>query len=148
MVLNKSQKTARVVFAASLGIIGFIVLAVLGAWSWFNLEGIRAEKSLGGFKPDTAALADGEYTGAYKGISGTVLSEVSFTIVDDKLTGVVFPSLLTTPGYKTKDEVTGRIIDGGDLRFDAVTGATRTSSLARAAIKDAVEKGPIAESNK
>lgn len=140
--LKLAHKVARAVLLAVIisGIV--IAVALVAGYITFEVMGRQAENAVGAFKPDTAALYDGIYSGEYKAFDAFAAAEVEFDIENGRLSAIEFSRLLQTPGYDASEDVQGRISESGDLRFDTVTGATRTSGFAKAAIKDAIENGP------
>lgn len=142
--LTAAQKAARGVFISAIALIVIVGIAVIIGFALFEIMGRNTEDYLGGFKPDTAALADGRYMGEYRTFTRTV-ARVEFVMEDGELKNLDFPVLFSTPGYNADIKVEDKIKARGDLRFDTVTGATRTSNFAKAAIKDAVEAGPYVE---
>jgi uncharacterized protein with FMN-binding domain len=70
-------------------------------------------------------------------------AKISFNVKDGELVLYNFERLYGTIGYGAPQNVKSGIDQKEDLNFDAVSGATVTSNLARAAIKNALEKGPV-----
>ncbi len=143
--LKPAHKAARTVLLAIILSGAVIVIALVAGYIGFEVMGRQAENAVGDFKPDTAALYDGIYSGEYKAFDAFAAAEVEFDIENGRLSDVEFSRLLQTPGHDASEEVRERISESGDLRFDTVTGATRTSGFAKAAIKDAIENGPAME---
>ncbi|MCP4231021.1 MAG: FMN-binding protein [bacterium] len=143
--LTGSQKVARSVLLAVVFFGVIAVIIVIGGYAAFEIAGREAESYIGKFKPDTGSLDDGIYAGEYESFGTFTTAKVEFVIEGGEVASLSFPVLFRTPGHSAADEVRKRIDDTGDLRFDTVTGATRTSSFAKAAIKDAIETGPMIE---
>lgn len=143
--LKTSHKIARGILLGSI-LVGVVVVLVLGAgYLTFEVMGRQAENAVGPFKPEMSDLENGVYYGEYKAFDAFTVAEVEFEIENGRLSKIEFDNLFITPGHSAGEEVRERITENGDLRFDTVTGATRTSSFAKAAIKDAIEKGPTIE---
>ncbi len=143
--IKTSHKVARGILFGSV-LVGVVVLLVLAAgYITFEVMGRQAENAVGGFKPEISDVGNGVYYGEYKAFDAFTVAEVEFEIEGGKLKDIDFVRLLQTPGHGANEEIRKRITEKGDLRFDTVTGATRTSSFAKAAIKDAVETGPAME---
>jgi uncharacterized protein with FMN-binding domain len=143
--IKPAHKAARAILLAVVLTGAVIVVALVAGYIGFEVMGRQAENAVGDFKPDTAALYDGVYSGEYIAFDAFTAAEVEFDIENGRLSAIEFSRLLQTPGHDASEEVRGRISESGDLRFDTVTGATRTSGFAKAAIKDAIETGPIGE---
>ena len=117
------------------------IIIVAGLLS-FNMAGRNAGKYVGDFQPELSRIADGEYEGEYSAIIPKVGAKISFKIKDGELIHFNFDKLYGTIGYGAPQNVIFGIDQKEDLNFDSVSGATVTSNLARAAIKNALENGP------
>jgi len=53
---------------------------------------------------------------------------------------ISFKRILHSPGKNYEIDIEKKILDNQDLELDAITGATRTSNFAKAAIKNAIQK--------
>ncbi len=77
--------------------------------------------------------------------------DIKFTIKNKQLESLEFHRMFGShnisgiPGYGSKEKIKSIILLSEDINFDAVTGASRSSSFAKAAIKDAILKGPETE---
>jgi uncharacterized protein with FMN-binding domain len=125
----------------SIGLALLIFLFVV-FYTVFSRVGLQAKSKVGNFRPDISRLADGNYHGGFSSLGGRISSEVSFEIKNGKLQLINFDKLYGTPVYGAPQKVIERIDSLQNLDFDVVTGATVTSSLAKAAIKDAIDNGP------
>ena len=134
--MKKKYKVLTVLF-------GILVAGVLGLTILFYMAGNAAERKVGNFIPASTQLADGKYHGEFSYLGGHISADVSFEIRNGKLWLIRFDKLYGTPIFGAAQKVYFAIDDSKNLNFDAVTGATITSNLAKAAIKDAIEKGPI-----
>jgi uncharacterized protein with FMN-binding domain len=130
------KKVINILFAV---LLVFIVLFTAGLLV-FKKAGTIASNKTGDFIPVTHTLDDGLYSGQFRAIMGLVKAGVEFEIRDSVLNKCEFVRLTSTPGYGVKEKIITSINSSGDLDFEAITGATHTSSFAKAAIKDAVEK--------
>jgi uncharacterized protein with FMN-binding domain len=99
------------------------------------------------FTPSTSSLPDGNYIGKYKAYKLFTMSKVEFTVQNGIIIDVSIDKLLHTPGSAYKDDIEKKIRQNKALEIDAVTGATRTSNFAKAAIKNAIESKNIPHAN-
>jgi uncharacterized protein with FMN-binding domain len=123
-------------------LVGLMVLFLIVFMLVFYMAGRSALKSVGNFVPDESELADGKYEGEFSCLGGYLNAEVNFEIRNHKLWLIQFEKLYGTSFTGSAQKVYFAIDDNKKLNFDAVTGATVTSNLAKAAIKDAIRKGP------
>jgi uncharacterized protein with FMN-binding domain len=125
---------------------GLILLILLFIFFYilFSRVGLEAKSMTGNFRPDMTRLADGQYHGHFSSMGGRISSEVSFEMRNGRLWLINFDQLYGTPAFGAPQKVIDRIDSLKSLDFDVVTGATVTSNLAKAAIKDAIDKGPHA----
>jgi uncharacterized protein with FMN-binding domain len=123
----------------ALGILAVIILVSLIS---FNLSGRNAGKYVGEFQPMMSEIEDGRYEGEYTTIISKVGAKISFKIKDGELVNYQFEKLYGTIGYGAPQSVKAGIDQKEDLNFDSISGATITSNFAKAAIKNALERGP------
>jgi len=97
---------------------------------------------LADFSPITQDLQDGKYKGKYKAFKFFTLSKVEFVIEDGKVEKFTLNKLFRSPGSQYKEDIENRIRQSKRLEIDAISGATRTSNFANAAIKSSIENGP------
>lgn len=95
------------------------------------------------FHPNTTHLADGFYQGKFKVFNLITLSHVEFTIKNKKIEKLRFKKMFHTPGYLSKEDIETRIKNTKHLELDAISGATRTSNFAKAAIRNALTRQNI-----
>lgn len=119
----------------------FMACLIAGLFIIF-LAGRSARKAIGNFKPVMAELSDGIYQGNFTYLGGVISAQVSFEVRQGKLGIVKFDKLYGTRSLGAAQRVYAAIDDQRDLDFDGVSGATVTSNLARAAIKNAIDRGP------
>ena len=124
-------------------ILGIGAIIILAGLLSFNMAGRNAGKYVGEFQPRMLQIEDGQYEGEYSAIFNKVGAKISFKVKDGELVHYNFERLYGTIGYGAPQNVKSVIDQKEDLNFDAVSGATVTSNLARAAIKNALEKGPV-----
>ena len=124
-------------------ILGIGAIIILAGLLSFNMAGRNAGKYVGEFQPRMLQIEDGQYEGEYSAIFNKVGAKISFKVKDGELVHYNFERLYGTIGYGGPQNVKSGIDQKEDLNFDAVSGATVTSNLARAAIKNALEKGPV-----
>ena len=109
---------------------------------FFQLEN-RVAAFIGNFVPEVSRLEDGRYKGQFGMLNNRMEARVEFIVENHQLIACNFDKLFGTPGHKAPYLVKQKIDQIGKLDFDAVSGATLTSYMARAAIKNAIEKGPV-----
>ena len=91
------------------------------------------------FKPVTSNLPNGIYQGKFKAFNILTMSKVEFVIENSIVKNFEFKRLFHSPGSIYKDEIENKIIQAQKLEVNAISGATRTSNFAKAAIKNAIE---------
>ena len=123
----------------SIGIF-FLVLIISGIYI-FNKAGSEAAEYVAEFRPDLETLADGTYHGDFSYLGGRFEARVKFIVKDHKLLGCDFEKLFSTPGHSAPYMVSTIIDQTEELDFDAISGASITSQFAKAAIKNAIERG-------
>ena len=128
------------VFLYLLGIVAVIILLSLIS---FNLAGRNAGQYVGEFQPRMSQIEDGLYEGEYSTMISKVGAKISFKIKDGELIRYDFEKLYGTIGYGAPQNIKAGIDQKEDLNFDVISGATVTSNFAKAAIKNALEKGPV-----
>jgi uncharacterized protein with FMN-binding domain len=122
------------------GTIAILIIVVLVI---FSLAGKNAAEYVGEFKPALSQIDDGTYEGEYSAIFGKIGAKITFNIKNGQLMHYHFDKLYGTFGYGATENVKSQIDQREDLNFDIISGATVTSNLAKAAIRDALEKGPL-----
>ncbi len=128
------------IFLYALGAIAvFITVALLS----FNLTGRNAGEYVGEFQPMMSQIEDGYYEGEYSTFISKVGAKISFKIEDGELIHYQFEKLYGTIGYGAPQNIKAGINQKEDLNFDSISGATVSSNFAKAAIKNALEKGPV-----
>ena len=91
------------------------------------------------FNPSTSQLQNGTYHGKFKAFKFITMSKVEFAVKNGKVLHIKFKRMFHTPGSPYKEDIENRIMLSEKLEIDALTGATRTSNFAKAAIKNALE---------
>jgi len=127
----------------ALYLIAALIIFIIGTFLFFNIAGQNAAEYVGDFEPVMSKIDDGTYKGAYSSIFEKFGAKIIFTVKDGRLIHFHFDQLYGTIGYGGPESIELQIDDHKDLNFDAISGATVTSNLAKAAIKDALDKGPI-----
>ncbi|MEE4196360.1 MAG: FMN-binding protein [Bacteroidales bacterium] len=119
-------------------------LATPLAGNWIIREASEQAKALTqDFHPDPSRLPDGFYEGRFKAFNLITFSRVTFHLKGGKIRSLEFKKMYHTPGYLSKKEIEATLKERQNLDLDALTGATRTSSFAKAAIKNAITKQHI-----
>ena len=90
------------------------------------------------FKPKTSTLPDGTYQGKYKAFGLFTMSDVEFTVLNGVVETIEFKRMFHSPGSAYKENIETQIKQSRKLEVNAISGATRTSNFAKAAIIDAV----------
>jgi uncharacterized protein with FMN-binding domain len=139
---NTMNNIKSIMLKTALYIIGLVAIFILGGLLMFNMAGKKALKYVGEFEPDLTQIENGTYTGEYSSFVKKIGSKITFKVKDGRLMHYEFETLYGTIGYGGPERVISRIAQGNDLDFDTVSGATVTSNLAKAAIKNALENGP------
>jgi uncharacterized protein with FMN-binding domain len=103
----------------------------------------NAKEYVRNFTPFTSDLPNGIYEGKYKAFGMITMSKVQFEIEDGLVKSINFIKMFHSPGSIYKENIETQIKQTQKLEVDAITGATRTSNFAKAAIKDAVEKKKV-----
>lgn len=130
-------------FKILLYVFGLIAVIIVASLIVFNLGGKNANSFVGDFKPTMSNLENGSYKGTYSFLINKLGATVSFNIENGKLGKYQFEKLYGTLGYGAARSVEARIDLRRNLDFEAVSGATVTSNFAKAAIKNAIENGPL-----
>jgi len=102
----------------------------------------KAEEYIRNFNPSQVTIQDGEYQGKFKVFAITV-SSVKLTISEGKVSGIEFRRMMQSPGTSYKQDIEQSYLNNKNLDLDAITGATRTSNFAKAAIKNALENNTL-----
>jgi len=130
-------------FNIFLYLLGLIAVLIVVSLIMFNIAGKRANSYIGDFRPDVSSLKDGTYKGSYSYLIERVGAKITFDVNQGKLGKYQFEKLYGTLGYGAPNSVKAQIDLRRNLDFDAVSGATVTSNFAKAAIKNAIDNGPI-----
>lgn len=98
----------------------------------------NAKEYVHNFTPFTSNLVNGIYEGKYKAFGIITMSKVQFEIEDGLVKNINFIKMFHSPGSIYKENIETQIKQTQKLEVDAITGATRTSNFAKAAIKSAI----------
>ena len=101
----------------------------------------NASEFVQNFYPQTNHLPNGIYSGKYKIIGLFTLAKIEFEINNGNVIDINLKKLFHSPGSPYKDEIEKQILRSKKLEVNAISGATRTSNFAKAAIKVAIEDG-------
>ena len=124
-------------------VLGAIAIFITAALLSFNMAGRNAGKYVGEFQPMMSRIEDGQYEGEYATFISKVGAKIAFKIKDGEIIHYQFEKLYGTIGYGAPQNIKAGIDQKEDLNFDSISGATVTSNFAKAAIKNALEKGPV-----
>lgn len=98
----------------------------------------QAKEFVQDFKPKTAQLPDGTYHGKYKAFGIITMAKVEFIVQNGFIITIEFKKMFHSPGSPYKENIENQIKQTKRLEVNAITGATRSSNFAKAAIKDAI----------
>ena len=99
----------------------------------------NAQEYIDHFNPLTHKLPNGKYLGKYKTLKILTLAKIEFEIKNGQVTHVQLKRLFHSPSSPYKEEIEFQIIQTKKLEVNTISGATRTSNFAKAAIKDALK---------
>lgn len=102
----------------------------------------QAREFVQDFKPKTSQLSDGIYKGKFKAFRLITMSKVEFTVQDGTIKNIEFKRMFHSPGSPYKENIENQIKQSKRLEVNAITGATRSSNFAKAAIKSAIKNNP------
>lgn len=105
----------------------------------FIKAGEKSRMYSSGINLQADQLGDGFYKGHFGYFFNLLGSDVKFEVKNGKIVNIDFDRLSGTPFYGASEIVIKKIKNSGNLNFDAVTGATITSNMAKAAINIAIE---------
>lgn len=143
MFTKARLKYGKIIKKTLVTILGIIFIFILSALIWINLfkKGAEIAKShIKDFKPDMEILENGNYSGEFVYGLGIIKAKVYFRIFENRVTEFRFSRLSGTPRYGAPECVVQLIDSTKSININAISGATLTSNLAKAAIKDAIEK--------
>jgi len=116
----------------------FLVTPVVVTW-FIKKANEDANQYIERFEPVTSRLPNGVYKGKFKAFKIITMSKVEFEIENGLLKNIDFIRITHFPGNAYKEDIENQIRNTGQLEVNAISGATRTSNFAKAAIKNAVE---------
>lgn len=122
--------------------ISSFIITPFAITSFVKYAHIKAQEYTEDFNPATSKLKDGIYKGHFRFFLIT-FSKVEFEIETGKVKSIDFKKMFHSPGSLYKKDIEFQIKRRKLLEVDAITGATRTSNFAKAAIKDATENNPF-----
>lgn len=99
----------------------------------------QAKEYVEDFKPKTSHLPDGTYYGKYKAFGIITMAKVEFTVQNGAIETIEFKKMFHSPGSPYKENIENQIKQTKRLEVNAITGATRSSNFAKAAIKKAIK---------
>ena len=109
---------------------------VVGGVIAFGLAGRRAGETLPIGSVDFSELADGEYTGRYKG--GRWSNRVRVTVESGRVTGIDVVQDILFRQPEVRSQTLESIIEAQSLQVDAVSGATITAKAYLKAVENAL----------
>ncbi len=116
-----------------------VILAFFG-YKLIQYSGIQAYKYVKSNSIELESIEDGNYTGKFTTLKFFPLAEVNIHISHGKVKDVSIPYLIATPFKGVKNSVKDSIKKSQSPRFDAVSGATRSSYFVKAAIHKAINQ--------
>jgi uncharacterized protein with FMN-binding domain len=118
----------------------FFIAVLIAHLGYISRVSKLAENDLKEFFPRLSEMLEGKYTGSFSP-DGFDVASVSFSVNQKSIKDFKINTLLSTPGYGADADILKAVKNKG-LGFDAVTGATSSSNIVKAALKDAIENGP------
>jgi uncharacterized protein with FMN-binding domain len=98
----------------------------------------QAKEYVENFEPKTSQLPNGFYVGKFKAFRLITMSKVEFTVQNGEIKNIEFKKMFHSPGSPYKESIENQIKQSKQLEINAITGATRSSNFAKAAIKHAI----------
>ena len=119
------------------------VTVLFGGYQYYKHAGLRAYTYVRQSEAKIDSLADGQYQGAYSPFNILSLARVEFKVENGKIQDFNIPRLIATPWNSVKPLIQDTVRTKQSLRFDAVSGATRSSFFVKAAMHSACgQKNP------
>jgi uncharacterized protein with FMN-binding domain len=128
-------------------VITLLLFLGFGGYQFYKHAGLKAYKFVGKNKIPIDSLSDGKYEGSFTSLHIIPLAKVKYEINKGELEDFSILFLMQTPFSKVKDSIQDSVYKSNSLKFDAVTGATRTSYFVKAAIHKAAMENSIPEKN-
>lgn len=119
-----------------------IVALFFGGYQYFKHSGLQAYRHVSRSEVKLDSLPNGKYEGSYKPFNVMTLARVQFRVKEGKVRDFSIPRLIVSPWNTIKPAITDSIKNKQSLRFDAISGATRSSYFIKAALHNA---GSLAE---
>jgi len=116
----------------------FLITPIL-VTSFIKYLNKKANEFILNFRPNTKQLEDGKYQGKFKVFRFISMSEVEFEITNGRVKYIEFKKMYHSPGSPYKENIETQIRQTQVLEVDAISGATRSSNFAKAAIKRAIK---------
>ncbi len=135
------QKGSLVVLFIAILIFALPVILLVSSIIHINGIGKQAKEYVGDFKPDVSELSNGTYRGMYYISKSKTGAEIEFSIESHRVTSLLVINVYRTPFYPAAKKIKQTMENDRNLNFDAITGATNSSNLLRAAIKNALVNG-------
>ncbi|HRW63325.1 MAG TPA: FMN-binding protein [Bacteroidales bacterium] len=114
-------------------------MAILLSRTFIVYADNKAKDYIEDFNVSSLHVPDGEYSGNFKIFGVFAVAKVTFVMENSRIKEISFKRILHSPGKNYEIDIEKKILDNQDLELDAITGATRTSNFAKAAIKNALE---------
>ncbi len=106
-------------------------------YQYFKQAGLQAYRYVGQSRVELDSLADGTYQGSFQPFDMLTLARVQFKVKNGKVQQIAIPRLTVSPWNSIKSTITDSIRTRQSVKFDAITGATRSSFFVKAALHDA-----------
>jgi len=139
---EKKQKILKIITMTTILLVIIVILIQIIICTLYHIiykAGLQADEYLDDFVPDTKSLNDGTYKGYYLVFGLIKGAEIEFEIKDRRVSFVTFHHILHTPDSDAPEKILSDIEKNQDLDFDAISGASRTTSFAKSALKKAIE---------
>lgn len=115
----------------------FILIVITCIIMFMRIGGTLSSFSEMNYTIDLGTVEDGTYTGSADGT--IVKATVRVTVKDHRITDVTILSHEKGKG-KPAEAIVGTIVEKNNLEVDAISGATHSSNIIKAAVLDALTK--------
>jgi len=114
-------------------------MAILLSRTFIVYADNKAKDYIEDFNVKSVYVPDGECSSNFKVLGVFAVAKVKFVIEKSHIKEISFKRVLHSPGKNYENDIEKKVLENKDLELDAITGATRTSNFAKAAIKNALE---------
>lgn len=115
-----------------------VTFAFLG-YEYFKHAGTKAYYYVNNTEVSLDSLADGSYIGTFSPLNIIPVAKVQFNIENGKVEEFTISRLIVSPWNKVKPAIQKKVRETQSVRFDAISGATRSSFFVKAAVHQACQ---------